>query len=193
MTTELLNRFVPLIQVPHQNRLVPRCTEDPRTSWVTHHLSDSRGQNQQGERVTGHSDTFISAHRRNSDVTLVTSRLWPWKDWHIRPCFQSYTTTACRDNDARHSHCVCLNFASWTFTFPFKQHNGWFIGCARLKAGGVYLVTPTRNAQIWAQICHSVNGPLVSRFILHHLAVQGIIGLLSLGCPKHRYFRVSQD
>lgn len=116
MTAVLLNRFVPLIQVPHQNSLVPWCAEDPRTSWVTHHLSGSWGQNEQGRCVTGHSYTCISAHRRTIGVTLVTSRLWPWKDWHIRPCFQSYTTTACRDDDACHSHSLCLNFDSFTFT-----------------------------------------------------------------------------
>lgn len=56
----------------------------------------------------------------------------------------------------------------------------------------VYLVTPARNTQIWVQICHSVDGPLMSWFILHHVTVKGVISLLSLRCPKHKYFNESQ-
>lgn len=55
-----------------------------------------------------------------------------------------------------------------------------------------YLVAAPRNTQIWAQICHSVDGSLVGRFMLHHLTVNGVIGLLFLRCPKHKYFNVNQ-
>lgn len=46
-----------------------------------------------------------------------------------------------------------------------------------------YLVTPTRDTQIWAEISHSVDGSLMSRFILHYLTVESIICLLSLSSP----------
>lgn len=49
-----------------------------------------------------------------------------------------------------------------------------------------YLIAPTRNTQIWAEICDSADGSLMGRFILHHLTVKGIICLLPLRCPAQK-------
>lgn len=50
----------------------------------------------------------------------------------------------------------------------------------------LYLVTPTRDAQIWAEISDSVDRALMCRFILQHLTVKSIVRLLPLGCPGHK-------
>ena len=63
---------------------------------------------------------------------------------------------------------------------PYCTNSNFYV-----KVAVTYLISSTRNTQIWAEAGDSVDGPLMSGFILHQLTVEAIICLLTLRCSVH--------